>query len=225
MNSLEELLTKAVSEPPPTRVTAAAIYQRGRRRRRVVRACTAGGAAVLLGAGAVGVAQLAPGGGSSPSLPTGAAAPRLLLDPLPEPPANCVAFAEAVEDVAEATLPVDIRWTGTRVPDGAGDQCADGGLIWVTFSAEGRTHTLGFEGGSQAQGGEPCDTARAVARCEEDGPYTIGHYENADDYGVLLGSPATFFFVGLSEGGADPALTTDQLAAVAKEIARVIFGE
>jgi hypothetical protein len=48
----------------------------------------------------------------------------------------------------------------------------------------------------------------------------VSRYE--DDYGVLLGRPGLFFFLGL-ENGRDPPLTTDQLATVAKEIARVVY--
>jgi hypothetical protein len=55
-----------------------------------------------------------------------------------------------------------------------------------------------------------------------DGSEKIGQYTSKDDYGVLLGRPGLFFFLGLDDGN-DPPLTADQLAAVAKEIARVVY--
>jgi hypothetical protein len=151
-----------------------------------------------------------------------AAPPRVVLDPVPQRPTRCADLIEAFKTVAEATLPADIDWTGALPPE-EGTDCAGGGLFRLTFDhPSGKSQTLGFEGGEQAAGGQPCDSSRGVAKCEDRGAYRIGHYRNRDDYGVLYGGPGLFFFVGL-EDGINPPLTTDQLAMFAEEVARVIF--
>jgi hypothetical protein len=209
---LAELLAEAVAEPPVTTVTAAETYRRGRRRRSLVRAGTASAVAAAVAVTSLGVSELR-------QRPDGSA-PVVALEPLPATPTGCAELAEAVRNVAAATLPAGIEWTGTRLNEGATD-CTGGGLFWITFVYRGSTHTLGFEGGEQASG-EPCDAARGVTRCDTDGGTRIGQYAGRDDYGVLLGRAGLFFFLGLADG-VDPPLTTDQLAAVAKEVARVVY--
>lgn len=213
---LTELLADAVAEPPATTVTAVTTYRRGRRRSGIMRAGTVVGVAAAVLAAAVGLSMLR----QEPD-PVTPVAPRLVLDPLPETPTRCADLADAVKSVAEATLPAEIEWTGIQLGEGIGS-CAGGGLFWVKFVYRGEHHMLGFEGGEQAAGGQPCDADRGVTDCEDDGTYQVGHYESEDDYGVLLGRPGLFFFLGL-ENGSDPPLTTDQLATVAKEIARVVY--
>jgi hypothetical protein len=212
---LAELLADAVAEPPVTSVTAADTYRRGRRRRTATRAGTACAVVAVLALSGLAATQLRPG-------PDGDG-PLVALDPLPATPTRCADLAEAVKSVAAATLPTEVEWTGTRLPEGA-DDCTGGGLFWVSFRFEGGEHTLGFEGGTSAEG-KPCDPERKVVRCDKDGGgYEIGHYRATDDYGVLLGGDNLFFFLGLDDG-VDPPLTTDQLALVAKEIARVVYRE
>ncbi len=143
-----------------------------------------------------------------------------MLEPLTATPTRCADLAAAVQTVAAAALPAEIEWTGTRLPEGAAD-CTGGGLFWVNFAYRGRSHTLGFEGGESADG-KPCDPERRVTRCDDGGAYQVGHYRDADDYGVLYGRTGLFFFLGL-ESGADPPLTTDQLAMTAEQIARVVY--
>jgi hypothetical protein len=77
----------------------------------------------------------------------------------------------------------------------------------VNVVYRGEEHTPGFEGGEQA-GGQPCDAGRGVTDCEDDDRYQVGHHENDDDYGGLLGRPGPFFVLSL-ENGSDPPLTTD----------------
>jgi hypothetical protein len=213
---LGELLADAVAEQPATTVTASETYRRGRRRRGLVRAGTVCAVAVTVAVAAVGVSELRQEPESV--MPAG---PQF-LDPLPATPTRCADLAEAVKTVAEATLPAEIEWTGTRLNEGA-DSCAGGGLFWVSFVYRGEGHTLGFEGGEQASG-EPCDPDRGVTVCEDAAAYKVGHYRSTNDYGVLFGRTGLFFFLGL-EDGIDPPLTTDELATVAKEIARVIYVE
>lgn len=213
-SQLPELLADAVAEPPATGITAADTYRRGRRRLGLVRAsavCAVAAAVAVLG---IGVSELRPEADAVPP-----AAPRLGLDPLPATPVRCAELAEAVKTVAEATLPEEIRWTGTRLNEGA-ESCPGGGLFWVTFTYRGGDHTLGFEGGEME--GEPCDAERSVVDCEEGGTYRVGHYNNAEEYGVLFGRTGLFFYLGIDDG-IDPPLTTDELATVAKEIDRVVY--
>jgi hypothetical protein len=211
---LSDLLADAVADEPPTTVTAQGTFRRGRRRRRVVRTGAACGVAAVVALATLGVAAL-----DREPAPPPAVGPRIMLEPLPATPTGCAALAEAVRAVAAATLPADIRWIDVQVADEA--TCDGGGLFWVHFAVEGKKHRLGFEGGEQASG-EPCDAGRGVTTCDDDGTYRIGHYAGADDYGVLLGRPGLFFFLGL-DSGTDPPLTTDQLATVAKEVDRVVF--
>lgn len=215
---LADLLADAVAEPPATTDTASETYRRGRRRRGILRAGTACAIAAVVAVASLGVAELR----SEPDAVT-PVGPKMFLDPLPETPARCADLAEAVKTVAEATLPAEIRWTGTRLWDPSTTDCTGGGLFYVDFAYRGASHTLGFEGGQSAEG-EPCDADRQVTDCEDDGTYRVGHYRSAEDYGVLLGRTGLFFFLGL-EDGTDPPLTTDELATVAKEIARVVYPE
>jgi hypothetical protein len=211
---LAELLADAVAEPPVTAVTAAGTFRRGRRRRTAIRAATAGAVVAVLAVSGVAVAQWWPSPRGEPTL--------VALDPLAATPTRCADLAAAVKSVAEATLPAEIEWTGIRLPEGAAD-CPGGGLFWLSFRFEGGDHTLGFEGGTSAEG-KACDPERQVTRCDDDGGFEIGHYRAATDYGVLLGGKGLFFFLGLDDG-ADPPLTTDEMALVAKEIARVVYRE
>jgi hypothetical protein len=215
---LADLLADAVAEPPPTAVTASATYRRGRRRRGLLHAGAAGVVAAAVAVAALGVSELRPEPEAVPPV-----APKIFLDPLPETPTRCADLAAAVRTVAEATLPAEISWTGPRLWDPSTTDCTGGGLFYVDFVYRGASHTLGFEGGESAAG-EPCDPDRRVTDCEDDGRYRVGHYRSADDYGVLLGGTGLFFFLGL-EDGTDPPLTTDELATVAKEIARVVYAD
>jgi hypothetical protein len=138
-------------------------------------------------------------------------------------------FAESVMAVLRTSLPADLQWdVPTFVDDTvAGSYVCDndeglGGIFWVRFTRAGKQHQLAFEGGSGTSDAG-CDPTRQPARCEKIPGGEIGHLANAEEYAVLYGANNITFYLGMSEPGTNQPLTTDQLAAAAKEIAHTVF--
>jgi hypothetical protein len=98
-------------------------------------------------------------------------------------------------------------------------QCNTGGLFWLPFEYKGRDGELAFEGGTGSQRG--CDPERRPVKCEKIDDREIGYLNGSGEYGVLYSGNGVSFFLGLTQGKADRALTTDQLADAALAVATV----
>lgn len=224
MTTIEQLrreLTSAVEDgpAPPTRVTVTEVYRIGLRRRRTRRWFSFAVATVAVAGAAGGVAAAVSRAAGVDEVAPEAGAPAAGV----AVPGDCRALADEVTASLESALPREIRWERPELPpEASGADCAGGGLFWVSFTYGDERGRLAFEGGTRAGPSDACDPDRRPVRCEPIDGGEVGHLDGVGEYGVLLAHGGTFFFLGLADGGARP-LTTDQLAAAARRIAREVF--
>jgi hypothetical protein len=215
---------------PPTRVTVAEVYRAGMRRRRVRRWCSvaavgvtavgvAGGAAVVNAS--VPAAPLSPGGSVSTARPTPTG--RVVTAQPPPRPRTCRQLAAAVTTATESALPGGIRWGVPELPeDTENADCTNGGIVWLTFTYQGRERRLGFEGGD-GFADRGCAPARKPVKCEQIAGGEVGHLAGNKEYGVLLSRSDVYFFLGVVDAGPREPLTTDELSKAAQHIAVEVF--
>jgi hypothetical protein len=231
---------------PPTRVTVAEVYRAGVRRRRVRRwfsfaivtvtaAGVTGGVTAIVGHQLIS-APPPPGGMPDSTVPTpaptsGSGSPpqeSSPQEPSPQVVASAFRCAQLADEVAASLRSVlpELRWGKPRLPEGQETaDCGSSGLFWLTFTYGGEDRELGFEGGSGFTD-RGCDPERRPVRCEQFAGGEVGHLARGDEYGVLLRRDrgGVFFFLGISDGGTDQPLSTDQLSAAAQRIATDVFG-
>jgi hypothetical protein len=221
-------------------VTVAEVYRAGVRRRRVRRwfsfaivtvtaAGVTGGVTAIVGHQLIS-APPSPGGIPDSTVPTPAPTSGSGSPPQESPPRvvagarRCAQLADEVAASLRSVLPVELG--KPRLPEGQETaDCGSGGLFWLSFTYRGEDRELGFEGGS-GSADRGCDPGRRPVRCEQVDGGEVGHLANEGEYGVLLRRDrgGVVFFLGISGGGTDQPLSTDQLSAAAQRIATEVFG-
>ena len=228
---------------PPARVSSAEVYRAGVRRRRMrwwVSGTAVAAVAVAIAGGAVAVTSpeaQQPASTVGPQSTTAPAIPPRPPGPTAAPPdpattasplvgvyKSCLGLADAVTSVLTRELPAEITWSEPDVPaDQAAESCAGGGIFWVTFTLQGQTRKLGFEGGPGATG-RGCDPERQPVRCDQFPGGEVGHLDSPDEYAVVLSrDDGLLFFLGIMDGGTTQPITTAQLAKAAQQIAADVF--